>query len=314
MAFETDTTLAYSSDLVPMVRRLFGSGMPGQIAIVSVPHEARLKDSGLPILTIQADRVGSNQISGLMEYLRDESIVHGAVLWWPSDSTDECTERVAALMHSELNTQVGPYDMVNPESVDEDELEVPPEQLATFCDEVDRILPAMDLELAGLDSTSGQVVDATLALWSTVLAEQTSDLLHPSTQNSAETAARLIASLRNYFIRDPLLAATIHPAQREPATVTFDDVDGLLNECVALGQCPSLKIERLCAILEFLGSVGPDGRNEAIYTSAYLRWWQGSYGLADYLINSVEGDPGDYRLGRLVRDALEVGMKPPWIK
>lgn len=145
----------------------------------------------------------------------------------------------------------------------------------------------------------------------------TSPVLPPPT-----AVGKLLAALDDVLVRDAVLLAFVPGAERVADRIvagdTAADVGNALEAIIDPVRGTRPDPERTGParlVLEHLVAHAPRrGHAPTLTLLAVLAWWEGDGARAGVLVDRALAADPDYRLARLVDDALRLGMPPGWVR
>ncbi len=152
---------------------------------------------------------------------------------------------------------------------------------------------------------------AGLDLWRALLAQA---------QPTAPDLGRLQAALDDVLVRDAVLLDLVpgqaRLADRVVAGWTGPEVGDALGLIVdpGAGVAPPASVTAATRLLREVAGHRPPAAAPAVTLLAMLAWWTGDGARAAVLVERVLAAVPDYRLARLLDEALTVGLPPGWAR
>lgn len=125
--------------------------------------------------------------------------------------------------------------------------------------------------------------------------------------------ARLHAGLTDITIRDRVLVFAVNPEVESVSGMDIDDIETALHAATAVNP-DGERLARITDVMRMIGAYSPEDAPAALALVGYLYWWAGRSGAAaEYVQAALDADPS-YSLARLVEQALDIQLPPPWFK
>ncbi|MBD7917101.1 DUF4192 domain-containing protein [Cellulomonas sp. Sa3CUA2] len=161
-----------------------------------------------------------------------------------------------------------------------------------------------------------------LAAWRALVAYAATD--HRGPVSRPALLGRVEAGLVDRRVRDAVLVACLPEAGSLPERTLAHagpDEDAEIRSAIARlvdpgeGQPPDDSVRAVRSALEDVVAHGRrGGQAPAATLLATVAWWQGDGARAAVLLERALDDDPEYRLGRLMRSAVEAGLAPGWVR